>query len=267
MWCRLRRLPGPSLRPLRRMRSTAMERINICNYEAEGLPIFPAYVAGHMGAPAVIVIQEWWGVTDTIKAHALRIADAGYRVLVPDIYRGKQGVNVEEAHHLMSALDFPMAVKEISQAAGYLKALELSPKVGVTGFCMGGALAMAGLSASNDVACAAPFYGLNFDLFDAAKIRTKPLQYHSGALDTLANFSDPAMGARLAAELTEAGHMSFEVFLYPGVGHAFMNESPAPHASFEARQAAQGEGFPPYSEEQAELAWGRLLAFFDANLK
>ena len=101
-------------------------------------------------------MQEWWGLTDTVKAHATHISEkGGFRVLVPDIYKGKLGVDVEEAHHLMSNLDFPAAVEEISAAATHLKA-EGSSKVGVVGFCMGGALAMGSLP-SEDIACAAPF--------------------------------------------------------------------------------------------------------------
>ena len=58
------------------------------------------------GAPAVVVIQEWWGLNAQIKGVANRLAEAGYVALVPDLYRGKSTVEAEEAHHLMSALDF-----------------------------------------------------------------------------------------------------------------------------------------------------------------
>jgi carboxymethylenebutenolidase len=94
---------------------------------------------------------------------------------LPDIYKGKVGVDKEEAHHLMSNLDFPAAVKEIAAAAAYLKA-EGSPTVGITGFCMGGALCMGGLAKSPDIKCGAPFYGVNFGLFDCAALKDKPVQ-------------------------------------------------------------------------------------------
>ena len=48
----------------------------------------PGLVAGSVTSPAVIVIQEWWGITPVIEAHALKVAQAGYRVLVPDVYKG-----------------------------------------------------------------------------------------------------------------------------------------------------------------------------------
>lgn len=218
-----------------------------------------------MGAPAVIVIQEWWGVTDTVKAHASKIADEGYRVLIPDIYKGKLGVDKEEASHLMSNLDFVNAVAEVSEAAAFLKA-EGSPAVGVTGFCMGGALTMGALAASKDIAAGAPFYGVNFGLFDIpTQLSSKPVQGHFGAEDNLVGFSDAETGKKLESELQAAGNADAEVFIYPGVGHAFMNSSPAPYTSFEARTADQG--FPAYDPAQAELAWKRLFAFFDKNLK
>lgn len=157
-----------------------------------------------------------------------------------------------------------MQVEEITEAAAYLKASG-SPKVGVTGFCMGGALCMGALSASKDLTCGAPFYGVNFGLIDMAALVDKPVQGHFGALDNLDGFSDAATGQKLEAELIAAGHKDAKVFIYDNVGHAFMNDNPTPWESFEARTAAQG--FPPYDASQAQLAWERLFSFFDAHLK
>ena len=199
-----------------------------------------------------------------MKAHASHISEQGnFRVLVPDIYKGKLGVDVEEAHHLMSNLDFPAAVEEISAAAAHLKA-EGSPKVGVVGFCMGGALAMGSVAASKDIACAAPFYGVNFGLFTPDAVANKPVQGHFGLEDQMEGFSDPVTARQLEATLKAAGNAQSEVHLYEGVGHAFMNESHSPFDSFDARTDALG--FPPYDAAQADLAWGRLLAFFKTHL-
>jgi len=215
-------------------------------------------------SPAVIVIQEWWGITEQIKEHALRIAGEGYRVLIPDIYKGKVGVDTEEASHLMSTLDFPAAVKEIAAAASFLKA-EGAPKVGVVGFCMGGALTMGSLAASDDLICGAPFYGVNFGLFDTKALAGKPVQGHFGRLDSMAGFSDPATALKLEADLKAANNANAEVFVYDDVGHAFMNDKPAPFESFEARQESMN--FPPYKPATAALAWSRLIDFFGKHLK
>ena len=70
----------------------------------------PGYECGDKSSPAVIVIQEWWGVTENIQRQALKLSeDGGFRCIVPDLYKGKLGVDVEEAHHLMSNLDWDVA--------------------------------------------------------------------------------------------------------------------------------------------------------------
>src|SRR3989304_3887950 len=88
-------------------------------------------------APGVVVIQEWWGLNDQIKGVADKLAKAGYRALVPDLYRGKSTVDAKEAEHLMQGLNFGDAAGQDVRGAGqYLKGKRR--KVGVTGFCMGG---------------------------------------------------------------------------------------------------------------------------------
>mmetsp|Transcript_12235 Transcript_12235/g.37627 ORF Transcript_12235/g.37627 Transcript_12235/m.37627 type:complete len:271 (-) Transcript_12235:250-1062(-) len=245
--------------------SAAVELQEIRLGSKQDIPVLvsPAAHEAEEEKPAVIVIQEWWGVTDGIKDKAQRIAANGYRVLIPDVYKGKVGVNKEEASHLMGELDFQNAVKEISTAAAYLKQSG-APHVGVVGFCMGGALALGSLAASPDIDAGAPFYGLNRGLFDV-KTLMKPVQGHFGAEDTMEGFSDPLTGRKLAQDLTRAGNEHAEAYVYEDVGHAFMNDSPAPWTSFEARQKEMG--FPPYRADRAEMAWTRLLSFFDLWLK
>ena len=86
---------------------------------------------------SLVVIQEWWGLNDQIRGVADRCAQAGFTALVPDLYRGKSTVQAEEAHHLMTGLNFgDAASQDVRGAAQYLAAR--GGKVGVTGFCMGG---------------------------------------------------------------------------------------------------------------------------------
>lgn len=94
--------------------------------------------------------------SQTVKAQAERIAAGGYRCLVPDLYKGELAESAEEASHLMGSLDMKLAVGELSEAAQFLRA-EGSPRVGVVGFCMGGALSLAAAQHAA-VNCAAPFY-------------------------------------------------------------------------------------------------------------
>ena len=84
-------------------------------------------------APGIVVIQEWWGLNDQIKGVADRLAKAGYRALVPDLYRGKMALEANEAEHLMNDLNFGDAAgQDIRGAVQYLKASG-SAKVAVTG--------------------------------------------------------------------------------------------------------------------------------------
>jgi carboxymethylenebutenolidase len=102
----------------------------------------PGYLAppkAGSSAPGFVVIQEWWGLNDQIKKTADRLAEAGYRALVPDFYRDKVTTAADEANHLMTNLNFPDAAgQDIRGAVQYLK--QSSKKVTVGGFCMGGAL-------------------------------------------------------------------------------------------------------------------------------
>ncbi|WP_375507591.1 dienelactone hydrolase family protein, partial [uncultured Caballeronia sp.] len=97
------------------------------------------------GAPAIVVIQEWWGLNDQIRGVADRYAQAGYIALVPDLFRGKTTVEEAEANHLLTELDFGDAAgQDIRGAVQYLKTQ--SERVAVTGYCMGGALTLLALS-------------------------------------------------------------------------------------------------------------------------
>src|SRR5438094_9176155 len=92
-------------------------------------------------APGIVVIQEWWGVNDQIKGVAKRLAAEGYRALIPDLYRGKVGLDAKEAEHHMNNLNFADAAgQDIRGAVQYVK--QSSAKAGVTGLCMGGALTL-----------------------------------------------------------------------------------------------------------------------------
>jgi len=155
---------------------------------------------------------------------------------------------------------------ETLEAARFLRS-EGSPRVGVVGFCMGGALTLIVASeaeAAALVACAASFYGVpGADACDLGKIAC-PLQAHFGEEDTLEGFSDPSAAKRLEDALTSAGDKRFEILRYPRVGHAFLNDLPEPFADFDAREKAQG--FPPRDEAVVAEAWANLEKFFDEHL-
>nr|ACU14960.1 unknown [Glycine max] len=122
---------------------------------------FDAYVVGKEDAPGIVVIQEWWGVDYEIKNHAVKISQlgSGFKALIPDLYRGKVGLDVAEAQHLMDGLDWQGVVKDIAASVNWLKA-NGSKKAGVTGFCMGGALSIASSVLVQEVDASVAFYGV-----------------------------------------------------------------------------------------------------------
>src|ERR1700691_1476555 len=102
---------------------------SVNGYLAEG-------ARGH--APGIVVIQEWWGLNDQIRGVADKLAAAGFRALVPDLYRGKVALEAKEAEHLMKGLNFGVAAgQDVRGAVQYLKASG-STKVGGPGFSWGG---------------------------------------------------------------------------------------------------------------------------------
>lgn len=125
---------------VRSMADSAFKKVQIQRDDTA----FDAYVVGKEDAPGIVVLQEWWGVDFEIKNHALKISQLGpgFKAFIPDLYRGKVGLDVAEAQHLMDGLDWQGAVKDICASVDWLKA-NGSKKAGVTGFCMGGALSIA----------------------------------------------------------------------------------------------------------------------------
>lgn len=200
--------------------------------------------SGDNKAPGVVVIQEWWGLNDQIKGVADRLAGLGYRALVPDLYRGKVTLDAAEAQHMMTNLNFAdAATQDIRGAAQHLK--QTSAKVGVVGFCMGGALTvLAALYVKEANACSS-WYGFPPEQAGDVKTITVPLQLHLAEKD--AAFS-PDNARALEAKLKE-GKVPFESFWYDA-GHAFGNEMG-----------------PNHHAQHAKLAWDRTTAFFAKHLK
>ena len=212
----------------------------------------PGYLAESPGARgAVVVIQEWWGLNDQIRGVADRVARAGFTALVPDLYRGKSTVAAEEAHHLMSGLNFADAASQ--DVRGAVQHLKLShAKVGVTGFCMGGALTVLGLTMAPEADAGVVWYGNPpLEYVDASKIRV-PMMAHWAEQDG----AFPLAGVdALEAKLHDAG-VAYQGHRYLAQ-HAFANET------------AQGPGriaIAQYDAAWAQIAWDRSFVFFGRHL-
>ena len=195
-------------------------------------------------APGVVVIQEWWGLNDQIRGVADRLSMAGYRVLVPDLYRGKVTLEVAEAEHLMSNLDFADAAnQDIRGAIQYLKGS--SPKVAVLGFCMGGALSILTAVHVKEVDVAVCWYGIPpEEAADTSTIEI-PIQGHFAQEDE--HFTPDQVDA-LESRL-KVGKVNYEFYRYQAK-HAFGNET--------------GDNHDP---EATKLAWQRTLEFLEKRIK
>lgn len=210
----------------------------------------PGYLVGPAQGPGLVVIQEWWGLNDHIKGVAEQLAGAGYRALVPDLFRGKMAMKIKEAEHLMQGINFrDAASQDIRGAVQYLKAGE-NAKVGVMGYCMGGALAvLAGVFIPESSANIAWYGYAPLDYVDPRKIKA-PLQGHFGSQDQIVGRGVDALEEKL-----KAAGIEHEFYRYDAK-HAFANED------------ADAMKLPTlgYNAEAAQLAWDRTLAFLARHL-
>jgi carboxymethylenebutenolidase len=213
---------------------------------AHGYLATPASGSG----PGVIVIQEWWGLTDYIARQADALAAAGFVALAPDLYGGTTTHDSDEAGSLMMALPVEKAAQDLAGAVDYLLAnpAVTGSKVGAIGFCMGGGFVlMLAAQQGEHIAAAVPFYGVGPATPDAYAGIRAAVQGHYAENDDFF----PADQAREQAEQirTESG-AEVEYFYYPA-GHAFHNDDNL---------------LGTYDEDQAGIAWNRAVDFLKAKL-
>ena len=214
----------------------------------------PGYLAepGGGNAPGVVVIQEWWGMNAQIKGVADRMAAAGYRAVVPDLYRGKVAVEAKEAEHLMGNLDFgDAASQDVRGAVQYLK--QASPKVGVTGYCMGGALTILAACFVPEVDAAVAWYGFPPLEYVNPQAIKAPLMGHFAIHD---GFFKIEQVDQLEQKLKAAGVRS--TFHRYDAGHAFANETLVGDKKLPVAE---------YNASAADLAWQRTMEFFGRQLR
>jgi carboxymethylenebutenolidase len=202
----------------------------------------------------VVVIQEWWGMNAQIQGVADRFSAAGFTALVPDLYRGKSTVEAEEAHHLMTNLNFADAAsQDVRGAVQYLKGLKAgNGKVGVTGYCMGGALTILSSTMAPEMDAGVTWYGLPpLEYVDTSKIRA-PLMGHWALQD--AAFAISSVDS--LEEKFKAAGLDYEGHRYLA-HHAFANETAVGPGRIAVTQ---------YDPVWAQLAWDRTMRFFGARL-
>nr|WP_295079260.1 dienelactone hydrolase family protein [uncultured Roseateles sp.] len=206
----------------------------------------PAYLAraAAPNAPGLILLQEWWGLNDNIRATADRYAAAGFTTLAPDLYRGRQASDADEASHLMSGLSFADAThQDLAGALAYLRGTAGCPRVGVSGFCMGGALTVAAAVHVKGLSAASCFYGMPPADFAAPQDVGIPFQGHYADIDDWC---------------TPEAVKAFVALLPPG---ADIHHYPAAHGFFNSSREHV------FDVACAEQAWQRTLDFLRRHLQ
>lgn len=197
--------------------------------------------------PAVVVIQEWWGLEEHIKDVARRFAREGFVALAPDLYHGEVATEPDDARKLAMSMDRERAAKDIDGAVAYLRGLDaVAPKrVGMIGFCMGGALTLFSACRNANVGAAADFYGGNMGDLSQIKSLNCPLFGAFGEEDQ----GIPLDNVEELRTALQAAGKEFEITVYPGAPHAFFNDTR-----------------PAFRPEAAQDAWQKALALFREKL-
>jgi carboxymethylenebutenolidase len=200
--------------------------------------------------PGVVVIQEWWGLTDHIAEVADRLAGEGFVALAPDLFGGTVAHDADEAEKLMTELPVDRAARDLAGAVDYLLGHEAvtSDAVGAIGFCMGGGFVLMLAAQQGDkVSAAVPFYGVGPAVPDQFHDLTATVQGHYGEQD---DFNPVDQARAQEQQIREESGADVTFFYYPA-GHAFHNDE---------------NKLGTYDEENAKLAWQRAVDFLKAEV-
>lgn len=215
------------------------------NYFGSGKGYF-AHPKDGTAHPGVVMIHEWWGLTDSVKQMADQLAGQGYSVLAVDLFGGTVAKDAAEAQWLVSNLDYDVALANLKAAVAFARAQGAS-KVASLGWCFGGGQSLALAVSGEHLDATVLYYGTPL-LTDAEKLKhiAWPVLGIFGdrdaalPVDTVHSFEN-ALG--------KVGIQS-EVYIYPGVGHAFANPT--------------GQNFSP---KETKDAWGKTLSFLQTYLQ
>jgi len=200
--------------------------------------------------PGVVVIQEWWGLTDHIADVTNRLAAQGFVALAPDLYGGTTTHDADEAGRLMQELPVDRAARDLGGAVDFLLGHDsvTSSKVGAVGFCMGGGFVLVLAAQQGEkIGAAVPFYGVLGEDYPSFANLSAPLLGHFGEHDDMAS---PDAVRQLADRIEQESGTRPDFRIYPA-GHAFFNDE---------------NHLGTYAPEQASEAWESTLDFLRQHL-
>jgi carboxymethylenebutenolidase len=199
--------------------------------------------------PALILVHEWWGLTQWMKDNADIFAKKGYVALCVDLYRGKVTDKPDEAGKLAQSLNQEMANNDVVSAYNYLKTqpnVDVN-RIGCIGWCMGGGFSLQSAINIPELKAAVVCYGhLTTDSTKLSKIQA-PLLGIFGEDDKVI----PPDAVKQFEHLLKAQGKSVKIYEYPKSGHAFMNQT----------------NKTGYNKITTKEAWTKIYAFLEGNLK
>jgi len=213
---------------------------------AHGYLALPAAGSG----PGLIVIQEWWGLDDSLVKVVDRFAGDGFVALAPDLFGGTVAHDAGQAGELLQKLPVEQATRDLRGSVDFLlgHAAVTSDSVGAVGFCMGGGFVLLLAAQEGDkIGAAVPFYGVGPGVPDSYHGITAPVQGHYGNEDQM--FPVAQAHAQEQQLRSEAGVPV--TYYYYDAGHAFMNPE---------------DKLGTHKPELAELAWARTVEFLRESL-
>ncbi|HET6568589.1 MAG TPA: dienelactone hydrolase family protein [Rhodothermales bacterium] len=205
-------------------------------------------VSADSSLPGIIVIHEWWGLNDNIKAMARRLAGQGFRALAVDLYDGQVAAQPDQATKLVRQVmqNQGAATENLEAAYRYLSEQQHAPRVGVIGWCFGGGQALqASLALPDEIDATVIYYG--HLTTDRGELQTldMPILAFFGQEDQ----SIPAADIQAFQQALKDEGKDVQVYTYEGAGHAFANPS--------------GRN---YVEEAANDAWQKTVPFLRQHL-